>query len=157
MAGIDWGVIALKDDKLLPNNGKTIIQGAGGSVKIGNIIFDKFAAMNQKAFEHAYFDQSDIHGDFIYYNFDDMVYSGHSYPYKRVLNWLYNGVEFHTKRLDSGIYLTVFSINEGSTYHFYRILQGYDVSLDSCYNKAVIRDIQKFLGPANYHKLRLIR
>lgn len=145
MAGIDWGIIALKNHKLIPESKYDIIQGAAGHAKIENTIFDRNCALNGVSFQQintceAFTDES------FYLNFDNELYLKNKYA----IYWNHNGIQFKTKRIAESIYLTNFNYNND----FYQILQGYDISLNSCYSKQVIKLIKKFVPEA---KLKIVK
>ena len=134
MAGIDWGVIALKNGKIMPNKEETIYQGAGGMANIGPVIFDRTVVFtHEKDFIAYYHEYKDFNGIDFY-----KLYVDH----KRVLNWGYKGINFKTKALNNECcFLTMFK------YHgdFYHILQGYDISLNSYWHKSTKKLVEGFL------------
>lgn len=143
MAAIDYGVIVLRDGSLLTEN-KNLSQGASGVFKHNGLRFEY-----TRVADRAWYSLADNTSKF-YINFDNFIY----YDKKRVLSWSYNNVNYHTKFVGSeSIYLTTFKFNR----HFYHILQGYDVSLDSCYSRKSIKVINKFLGKNNYRHLALTK
>lgn len=145
MAGIDWGVIALKNGKLMLERKYDIVQGAAGHIKIGSLIFDRATAQNSIAFQQINQCQEFTEESF-YLNFDNELYLKNKYA----LTWQYNGTIFKTKQVGDSIYLTKFKYRD----NFYQVLQGYDVSLESCYEKQTIKFISKLVPQA---KIKLIR
>lgn len=140
MAGIDWGVIALKNGKLMTekrnDNSESISQGAGGSALIGSVVFDRsvvFYSMND--FSDYYFGYGDFHG----IDFANEFYLQRKY----VLHWQQGNVQFKTKRLkNTNCYLTTFKYQG----NFYRVLQGYDIALHYCSEAKTVKLINKFCG-----------
>lgn len=135
MAGIDWGVIALKNGKLMPEKEEEIYQGAGGQVSIGPVIFDRTTVFtNEEDFIAYYHKYADFNG----INFCDFLYDDH----KRVLNWDYQDISFKTKALDNECcFFTTFKY-QGDFYH---VLQGYDISLDSFWHESTKKLVKRFL------------
>lgn len=140
MAGIEWGVIALKNSKIISEKEYEIRQGAAGHIKIGNIIFDRDCALNDSAYQQINQCQEFTEESF-YLNFDNELYLKSKYA----MNWQYDNISFKTKKLSDSIYLTKFKYQN----IFYQILQGYDISLESCYQKQTIKLIKKLIPQAN--------
>lgn len=136
MAGVDWGVIALKNGKLMPEQYGVISQGTGGTATIGPVVFDRTEVFRSvKDFADYFFDDGDFHG----MGFANELYLQNKY----VLHWQQDNIQFKTKRIENAnCYLTTFKY-QGD---FYRVLQGYDISLTYCNEAKTVRLVNKFCG-----------
>lgn len=138
MAAIDWGVIALRDGEIIPedtNPANYVFQGAGGIVSIGKLKFSKTSVLSRDhATELAYdwYPEDVFSIDFM----SKITGTG-----KKILYWSYNGTSFKTKETAKSVYLTQFKYQG----HFYRILQGYDISLGSYWHKSTKKLVKAFL------------
>lgn len=138
MAAIDWGVIALKDGKIMPENtnpDRYVFPGAGGVISIGSLKFGKTSVLGKEhAIEWAYSSNSEnaFRVDFM---------SELTGIRKKVLYWSYNGNCFKTKKVAKSVYLTKFKYQG----HFYQVLQGYDIGFSNFWHERSKKLVKRFL------------
>lgn len=147
MAVIDYGIIVLRDGKLLKEN-ENLSQGTNGFFRVGDLEFGHTVVFNRRPFVYSYDDTPKFEPK-MYIDFENALY----YDKRHVLYWTDNTINYCTKYLDSSMYITTFKYNKG----YYKVLQGHDVSLDRCYHRKSIKNIQKFLGKNNYGHLVLVK
>lgn len=140
MAGIDYGVLCIKNGELLTeiDDNVYVAQGCAGTYfnpEIG-ITFDRVHAYSSTR-KTLFTDWVDNEPEFVI-NFSDYLYSHGIWVYK----WSYNNVQFKTKRINERIFQTDFTFN-GDHYH---VLQGYDISLTSFWERDTCKIVNKFLN-----------
>lgn len=153
MAAIDKGVLVMCDGRLIKTKNK-YEQGAGGTMHVGDLIFESSYIMNKSAYKNVYGSGWLAKGDFYldlsseFYNDPDDIMN---LKYEHVvLVRKYKNIEFKIKRLNmpnvSSMWLTKFNVygDTGKLYH-YKVLQGYDVGF-YCYTKRDAKIVNKFLG-----------
>ena len=153
MAAIDKGVLVMSDGRLIKTKNK-YEQGAGGTMHVGDLIFESSYIMNKSAYKNVHGSGWLANGDFYldlsseFYNDPDDIMN---LKYEHVvLVRKYKDIEFKIKRLGmpnvSNMWLTKFNMygDDGKLYH-YKVLQGYDVGF-YCYTKLDAKIVNKFLG-----------
>lgn len=163
MAGLDWGVITIKDGKLMPETDEKdlyISQGAGGEACFNNLIFDRDMILEALSEDyHSGYNRPLYHlaNKFDRSQWDEDLCDYVKQPHIKVFHWSYQGIDFVTKELickyhkdfTKPIYLTnihkIFETKFNYKGHWYHILQGHDVSLDTYYHKSVKDIINKRL------------
>lgn len=135
MAFIDRGILALK-------NGKLITDFDGYDLNIHGVVFHSNIIMEEK--RHKLIEQGDYdhHPELLYLLLCNYLDESN----KKVFYWQFNGVQYRTKHYVGQTYLTTFSIDNGHGYNFYKVLQGYDISLYGTYTKTMSHTLEKFLG-----------
>ena len=109
---------------------------------VNDIFFHRDLIMEKRAhFRQIYDHDYKNHPEDFYMNLWDKMRQRH----KRVLYWQFNDVQYKTKRYYGSSFLTTFSIWNKDHYDFYRVLQGYDVSTISAYNKNMAHALEKFM------------
>lgn len=163
MAAIDKGVLVMRDGQLIKNNNK-YEQGAGGTMQVGDLIFESLYIMNKSAYRNAHAEGWLKHGDFYldlsrdFYNEPDDIMN---LKYEHVvITRKYKDIVFNIKRVDtpsiSNMWLTKFKIyDRDGRLHHYKVLQGYDVGL-YCYTQYDAAIVNKFLGHENTVRARRI-
>lgn len=132
MSLLDWGVIALKDGKVLPETKNkdiaysAIADGIGGKLQLirANVYFygDGVRENNSKN---------------VIIDFASQI----NFKNKKACYWQYAGINFKTKEITDYMYLTKFKLNNS----FYAVISGYDVSLSRWFEKSSERAIKKAL------------
>lgn len=138
MSMLNWGVIVLKDGKLLGETKDQNItytelgDGVGGKLVLNqlNMCFHNDYVGLGKEQKNQYFST-------IFYDFSRFCVP----LLKKVHYWQYGGITLKTKVIADGMYLTSFKLNNS----FYKVISGYDVSLHSWYRKSAKRAIKKAL------------
>ena len=138
MAAIDWGVIASKDGKIMPENTNPdgyVFPGAGGFISIGSLKFSKTSVLGKEhAIEWAY---STSPEDAFRIDFMSELTGAR----RKALYWSYNGNHFKTKEVAKSVYLTQFKYQG----HFYQVLQGYDIGFRNFWHESTKKLVKKFL------------
>lgn len=153
MAAIDKGVLVMCDGRLIKTKNK-YEQGAGGTMHVGDLIFESSYIMNKSAYKNVHGSDLLATGDFYldlsseFYNDPDDIMN---LKYEHVvLVRKHKGLEFKIKRLGisngSSMWLTKFNMyGDDEKLHHYKVLQGYDVGF-YCYTKRDAKIVNKFLG-----------
>lgn len=156
MAAIDKGVFVMRDGRLIKTENK-YEQGAGGTMQVGDLIFESSYIMNKSAYKNVHGSSLLAKGDF----YLDLSSEFHNDPddimnlkYEHVvLVRKYKDIEFKIKRLGisngSNMWLTKFNMyDDDGKLHHYKVLQGYDVGF-YCYTRRDVKIVNKFLGRSN--------
>lgn len=156
MAAIDKGVLVMRDERLIKTKNK-YEQGAGGTMHVGDLIFESSYIMNKSAYENVHGGGWLAKGDF-YLDLSSEFYNDPAdimnLRYEHVvLVRKYKYIEFKIKRLGmanvSNMWLTKFNMySDDGKLHYYKVLQGYDVGL-RCYTKRDAKIVNKFFGRSN--------
>lgn len=153
MAAIDKGVLVMCDGRLIKNNGK-YEQGAGGTMLVGDLLFESSYIMNKSAYRNVHAEGWLKRGDFYldlssdFYNEPNDIMN---LKYEHVaITHKYKDIVFNIKRVDmpgvSNMWLTKFNMcDKNGKLHYYKVLQGYDVGL-YCYTRRDATIVNKFLG-----------
>lgn len=153
MAAIDKGVLVMCDGQLIKNNNK-YEQGAGGTMQVGDLIFESLYIMNKSTYRNVHAEGWLKRGDFYldlsreFYNEPDDIMN---LKYEHVvIVRKYKDIVFNIKRVDkpgiSNMWLTKFNMyDKNGKLHHYKVLQGYDVGLYG-YTRRDVAIVNKFLG-----------
>lgn len=161
MAAIDKGVLVMRDGRLIKTNDK-YTQGAGGTMQVGDLIFESSYITNKSAYKNVHAESWLKHGDFYldlsrdFYNEPNDIMN---LKYEHVvITRKYKDIVFNIKRVDtpsiSNMWLTKFNMcDKNGKLHHYKVLQGCDVGL-YCYTRRNAAIVNKFLGSKELARAR---
>lgn len=139
MAATDNGTIIMKNSELMNTNDTSFDSEAeivNGVYFHRNLVMEK-AVHDQMEYHHNY----DVGDNQFYLNLWKHLQNAN----KKVFYWTFNGTRYKTKPFVDGSYITTFSVWNGKRFDHYQIVQGYGISIYSCYSKHMKHALEKFM------------
>lgn len=148
MAATDNGTIIMKNGKLMNTNDTSFDSKAE---IINGVYFHRDLVMSKNVYDKMkYHHNYDVTDDQFYLNLWKHLQDVN----KKVFYWTFNGICYKTKPFVDGSYITIFSVWNDKRFDHYQIVQGYDISIYSCYSKQMKHALEKFMK--YQHKMYVI-